>query len=63
MNYDGQLAADSWTYKGFMVVAEEGKYLFVHEVLTENTQKKTSYAINNTLFVKIFHARSKVFEG
>ena len=35
----------------FMVVTEEGKYLFVHIIVPENTHKKTSHATNIKLFV------------
>ena len=34
-----------------MVVTEEGKYLFVHIIVPENTHKKTSHATNIKLFV------------
>ena len=37
-----------------MVVTEERKYLLVHEVVPEDTQKKTSYARNSKLFEDIF---------
>lgn len=36
-----------------MVVTEEGNILFVHKVIPNNTQKKTSHVANNKLFVNI----------
>lgn len=50
--------------KRFMLVTEEGNYLFVHKVEPENTQKKKSHTANSKLFVKTFlHVRCKIFEG
>ena len=40
--------------KRFMLVTEEGNYLFVHKVEPENTQKKKSHTANSKLFVKSF---------
>lgn len=40
--------------KRFMLVTEEGNYLFVHKVEPENTQKKKSHTANSKLFVKTF---------
>lgn len=37
-----------------MVVTEEVKYLFVHKVVLENTQKEIFRTANSRLFVKIF---------
>ena len=34
-------------------VKEEGKYFFVHKVIPENTQKKTSHAAHSKLFINI----------
>ena len=34
-------------------VKEEGKYFFVHKVISENTQKKTSHAAHSKLFINI----------
>ena len=37
-----------------MVVTEEGKYFFVHKIVPENTQKKTSHATQTRI---ISHAQ------
>ena len=42
---------------------EEGKYFFVHKVIPENTQKKTSRAANSKLFVNIYSSALQLFEG
>ena len=45
-----------------MVVTEEGKYLFVHKVVSESTQKKTSHAANSKMLVNIFsHALQNIW--
>ena len=36
------------------MVTGKGKYLFVHKVILENTQKETSRAANSKLFINIF---------
>lgn len=41
-----------------MVFIEEGKFMFVHKVIPEKTQRKTSCAENSKLL-----AVCKVFEG
>ena len=44
-----------------MVVAEEGKFLFAHPVVPDNTRKKTSQAEFSKLFVKLFsHALQNI---
>ena len=45
-----------------MAVAEEGKHLLGRKVVSGNAQKRTSHA-NSRLFVKIFNACYKIFEG
>lgn len=46
-----------------MVVTEEVKYLFVHKVVLENTQKEIFYTANSKLFVKkFFYACCKIHE-
>lgn len=42
-----------------MVVTEEVKYLFVHKVVLENTQKEIFRTANSKLFVKIFLCMSQ----
>ena len=37
-----------------LVVTGKEKYLFVHKVIPENIQKKTSHAANSKLFINIF---------
>lgn len=49
--------------KRFMLVTEEGNYLFVHKVEPENTQKKKSHTANSTVRKNFLHVRCKIFEG
>lgn len=45
------------TRKRPVLVTEEEKYLFVHNVVPENTQKKISHVENSKLFANIFFTR------